>query len=114
MLGVLDPGCCVTTFEGGNDRPPPSREPKITKDRVDKGRQRGNKMSDASPRKSGAATPPSPDEEALHMPLGKRSKERPPAAEGRKEDAARRKPGIASAPPSRPAPPSPPDEAKKG
>ena len=71
-------------------------------------------MSDASPRKSGAATPPSPDEEALHMPLGKPGKKKPPAEKGRKEDAARRKPGIASAPPSRPSPASPAVEAKKG
>src|SRR5438270_13214747 len=105
MLDVLDPRCRVTTFEGGNNRPPPSHGPTITKDRVYNGRQpRGTKMSDASPRKSGAATPPSPDEEALQMPLGKRSKKRPPAEKGRKEDAARRKPGMMSAPPSRPSP----------
>ncbi|HEX9535082.1 MAG TPA: class I poly(R)-hydroxyalkanoic acid synthase, partial [Stellaceae bacterium] len=71
-------------------------------------------MSDASHRKSGAATRPSPNEEALRMPLGKRGKEGPPAGKGRKKDAARSKPGTGSAPPSRPIPPSPAAEARKG
>src|SRR5260370_31972635 len=71
-------------------------------------------MSAASHRKSGAATRPSPNEEALRMPLGKRGKEGPPAGKGRKKDAARSKPGTASAPPSRALPPSPAAEARKG
>jgi polyhydroxyalkanoate synthase subunit PhaC len=71
-------------------------------------------MSDASHRKSGAATRPSPDEAALRMPPDKRGEEKPPAEKRRKKDAARSKPGIPSAPPSRRTPPSPAAEARKG
>ena len=71
-------------------------------------------MNDANHGKSGAATGPSPDEEALRMPLGTRGKKRPLAEKGRKKDHARSKPDNLSAPLSSPTPPPPAAEVRRG
>ena len=69
-------------------------------------------MRDTIHGKPGIATRRSPDEEAL-SPLRKRGKGKSPAEKSRKNDAARSKPDLVSASPTRPAPPSPAAEAKK-
>ena len=71
-------------------------------------------MNDANHGKSGAATGPSPDEEALRMPLGTRGKKRSLAEKGRKKDHARSKPDNLSAPLSSPTPPPPAAEVRRG
>ena len=70
-------------------------------------------MRDTIHGKPGIATGRPPDEDAL-SPLRKRGKGKSPAEKSRKNDAARSKPDLVSASPSRPAPPSPAAaEAKK-
>ena len=70
-------------------------------------------MSDTTQRKAGVATRPLSDKEAP-LPLEKRGKGKMPAAKGRQKDAVLSKPGIVSAPPSRPSAPSPAAEARRG
>src|ERR1700720_1945885 len=70
-------------------------------------------MSDTTQRKAGVATRPLSDKEAP-LPLEKRGKGKMPAAKRRQKDAVLGKPGIVSAPPSRPGAPSPAAEARRG
>jgi len=71
-------------------------------------------MNDAIDGKPGAETRPSPEEQPVRTPLGRRGRKKTPAERGPKKDAARGKPGTASAPPSHPASPLPAGEARGG
>jgi polyhydroxyalkanoate synthase len=69
-------------------------------------------MSDTTHGKAGVATRPPSDKETP-LPLEKRGKGKRPAAKGRQRDGVLSKPGIVSAPPSRPSAPSPAAEARR-